>query len=93
MNEALSELRRSWGQNIELARKVLNSDGKLRRSDEEPMSQSRLAELINVTQQTVSDWERGETAPRDDMKVRIAEVVHQDVRQLFPLTRGVAGVR
>lgn len=54
------------------------------------MTQAQLAAACHVTQQTISSIERGETAPRDNLKVRLATALHQDVRQLFPLTRVVA---
>lgn len=74
----VQELRRLWGGNIERGRKLLG------------LTQAGLAAALGVTQQAVSDWEAGRTAPRDMHKVAIAEVLHQDVRQLFPLTRAVA---
>lgn len=67
-----------WGQNVERGRHVLG------------MTQSALAEACDVTQQTISSIERGEYAPRDRLKVRIATALHQDVHQLFPLHRVVA---
>lgn len=83
----MNERKRLWGGNIRRARLALNASGELRRSDEDPMSQERLGELVGVTQQTVSDWERGLATPSDDHKVRVCEVLHQDVRQVFPLVR------
>lgn len=71
----MEELRRLWGDNIERGRKTLG------------ITQTQFAALLEVTQQTVSEWETGSSAPRDGLKVRIAEVLHQDVRQLFPLVR------
>lgn len=71
----MEELKRLWGQNVQHGRKALD------------MSQVDLAEACHVTQQTISSIERGEYAPRDDLKVRIATALHQDVRQLFPLIR------
>lgn len=72
-----AEVRRQWGQNIRDGRSILG----LRQED--------LAGAIRVRQSTVSKWERGLMAPTDRMKVRLATVLHQDVRQLFPLTRGM----
>jgi DNA-binding XRE family transcriptional regulator len=82
----VEQLRRLWGENIERGRRALTADGSRIRSDGEPsMSQATLAEKCGVTQQTVSDWESGATAPRDHHKLRIAAALHQDVRSLFPL--------
>lgn len=67
-----------WGGNVERGRKILG------------MTQAQLAEACQVTQQTISSIERGDTAPRDLLKIRIATALSQDVRQLFPLTRVVA---
>lgn len=74
----MDELYRQWGRNIEYGRKVLD------------LSQDALAELCEVTQQTVSKWEAGVISPRDHHKVRLATALRQDVRQLFPLNRVVA---
>jgi transcriptional regulator with XRE-family HTH domain len=72
------ELRRLYGSNIQDGRTTLG----LRQED--------LATVLRVRQSTVSRWERGLIVPRDAMKVRIAQVLHQEVRQLFPLTRAAA---
>lgn len=74
----MNELHRLWGGNTERGRKLLG------------LTQAQLAEACEVTQQTISAIERGESAPRDNLKIRIATVLHQDVRTLFPLTRVVA---
>jgi DNA-binding transcriptional regulator YiaG len=71
----VNEIHRLWGQNIERGRRALD------------LSQVAFAELVGVTQQTVSWWEAGRGAPRDILKVHVAEILHQDVRQLFPLVR------
>lgn len=72
------ELRRQWGTNIKLGRRALG------------MRQEDLADALGVRQSNVSRWEAAKTGPRDDMKARIAAVLHQDVRQLFPLFAKVA---
>ncbi len=74
----MNEVHRLWGDNVERGRKLLG------------MTQVQLAADCQVTQQTISSIERGETAPRDNLKVRLAMALHQDVRSLFPLTRVVA---
>lgn len=69
------DLKRQWGRNVAIGRKALGK------------SQVWLAEQCDVTQQTISSIERGEYAPRDRLKLRLAEVLHQDAYQLFPLDR------
>ena len=73
-----SERKRLWGENVAAARRTLG------------LSQPKLAAAAGCTQQTISSIERGEYAPRDGLKVRLAEALRQDVRQLFPLTRSAA---
>jgi len=77
----VEELKREWGRNVALWRKVKD------------LSQAGLAEACGVTQQTISSIERGEYAPRDDLKVRLATVLNRDVRDLFPLTRNLPAAR
>jgi transcriptional regulator with XRE-family HTH domain len=48
-------------------------------------SQQQLAKAVGVSQSNVARWERGLTAPADDRKLKIAAVLRQDVRMLFPL--------
>lgn len=72
------ELRRDYGRNIRAGRVGLG------------MRQEDLAQILRVRQSTVCRWESGDVVPRDAMKVRLAQVLHQDVRQLFPLTRSAA---
>ena len=69
------ELRRTWGASI---RGIRVAHG---------MTQGTLAEQVGVTKATVSRWEAGLIAPRDAMKVAIAEALNVDVRVLFPLVR------
>lgn len=47
-------------------------------------SQRQLAEKVGTTQQTIWKIEHGLIAPRDAMKIRLAEVLGLRVRQLFP---------
>lgn len=71
----MEELHRIWGKNIERQRLALK------------LSQTQLAELVGVRQQTVSSWEAGENAPRDLHKIKLAEVLHRDVSEIFPIMR------
>ena len=77
----ISERSRIYGQNIRRGRLAVGLT-----------SQQALAEALGagVWQSTVARWERGEIVPRDDMKLRIAAVLHQEVRQLFPLIPAAA---
>lgn len=72
------EFLREWGNNIERGRKLLG------------LTQAALALLVGVQQHTVARWENGQRTPSDRHKVLIATALHQDVRQIFPLTRPVA---
>lgn len=74
MNERL----RTWGANIQRTRKLIG------------MTQAQLANSLGVVQSSVARWEKGECAPRDDMRVEIAQVLHQDVSMLFPSFRPAA---
>ncbi len=49
----------------------------------EGLSQDTLAEKLNVSRQTVSSWERGNSYPDLDMLVRISEVLHTDPNALL----------
>lgn len=71
----MEEVLRLWGDNIKRGRELLQ------------LTQSALAEQCGVTRNAVSLWESGDRGPTDAHKIRIAEALHQDVRQLFPLTR------
>lgn len=62
-----------WGRNIRSLRMALQ------------MSQTALADAVGVKQQSVSYWEKGITAPRDDQKLAIAQALKTDVAYLFPL--------
>jgi transcriptional regulator with XRE-family HTH domain len=71
----VNERLRTWGINIRSARKMLG------------LTQEQFAEKLGVRQSSVARWERGVVGPKDDMKVKIAVLAHQDVRMLFPLFR------
>lgn len=62
-----------WGENIANQRKALH------------LSREQLAELVGVRRPTVSRWEAGLIEPTRDRKNKIAEVLHADVRVMFPL--------
>lgn len=74
----MEELLRLWSANIKRGRKALG------------LSQESLAELLDVRQGTVARWEAGKRTPSDRHKLAISQALRQDVRQLFPLTRGAA---
>lgn len=91
----VEEILRQWGRNLVAARKAHRPDGmpKARIDDGEPyLSQAALGQLLNppVAQGTVAKWELGLREPRASYKRELARVLHQDVFQLFPLTRGAA---
>lgn len=67
-----------WGRNIRHGRLAMK------------LTQKQLAEILNVEQQSVSYWESGVWAPRDDKKLEIAKVLNQEVRFLFPLVEAAA---
>lgn len=56
------------------------------------LSQAQLAEKVNVTRQTVSSWERGNSNPDVDMLLKIAEVLETDVNDLL-YPQGFGGKR
>lgn len=49
------------------------------------MTQKRLAELVGVSRQTMNAIENGRHAPTVDVAIRIADVFHVSVDQLFDL--------
>lgn len=67
-----------WGKNIARGRELLGID------------QRTLAQVLGVAPSTVCRWERGQTPPPDADKVRLASLLHQEVRTLFPLSRATA---
>ena len=78
--KSVTERSRTYGRNIQHGRKAIGL-----------ATQQAFADALNaagagnVAQSTVARWERGEIVPRDDMKLLIASVLHQEVRLLFPL--------
>ena len=45
--------------------------------------QSEVAAALGVTSMAVSQYERGERVPNDDMKIRIATYYQKSVEELF----------
>lgn len=70
----MEEAKRQWGRNIQLGRKLVGLK-----------TQAALADVLGVSQGTVARWEAGFVAPTDAHKSALAAVLHQEVRQLFPL--------
>ena len=78
-----SELTRQWGRNIRTFRKVHDASSGIAPTD----GMRLMAEELGVSTATVSRWETGAMAPRDSLKVEIAEYLEVDVRAVFPLVR------
>lgn len=64
--------RQRWAQNLYAAR--LNRH----------LTQAQLGRLLGIDQQNISRWERGRSAPRDDMKILLAKFFEVPVTDLFP---------
>ena len=47
------------------------------------MSQQKLAELMKVKQNTISQWERGERAPTLDKAIKLADILETTVESLY----------
>lgn len=63
------DIRRQWGERIKSARGEL--------------TQRQLADLLGVTPQAVSFWERGDTAPKPAMQAAIATALDASWADLF----------
>lgn len=48
------------------------------------LTQCQIAELVDVTQTTVSLWENGKNMPSDTMKWRLAAALGMRIADLFP---------
>jgi len=64
-------LKQRWGSNIAAARELRG------------MSRADLAAAVDVTEAAVGMWERGETAPRWHLQLRIAQAVCSPHSVLF----------
>ena len=47
------------------------------------LSQSRLAELMNVSQNTISQWEIGIRSPSIKSAIKLAEILETTVEELY----------
>lgn len=54
------------------------------RRDAVGLTQSKLAEIVGVTQPTISSLERGRYVPSDDLKWRLAGALGCLITELFP---------
>lgn len=70
------DIRRQWGERIRTARGEL--------------TQRQFAELLNVTPQAVSFWERGDTAPKPAMQYAIADALGVAWAELFAVNGDAA---
>jgi len=64
-------LRTLWGQRIITARRAAG------------LTQVQLAAAVGVPQQTISQWERGVAAPRDDRRPHLARALGTTPAELF----------
>jgi transcriptional regulator with XRE-family HTH domain len=62
-----------WGRNLRVAREGVG------------LTQADLAFAIGGAQSSIAAWEAGVRPPPDDMKIRIARILHQDPHEMFPL--------
>lgn len=46
-------------------------------------TQKEVAEAINVSEMSISLWERGERVPSDDLKIKIAAYYKKSVQSIF----------
>lgn len=76
--QCMDETLRLWGKNLKRFRTTYG------------FTQNHVAAELQVAQSTIARWEEGQSEPRRQMKVRIAEFYGTDVAILFPLTRAAA---
>lgn len=77
ITSGMAGVHKQWADNVKQGRKLLG------------FTQPKFAQLLDVSQSTVCRWENGEAVPRDEHKVKIANALRQEVRDLFPLNRDV----
>lgn len=46
-------------------------------------TQQEIANAIGVTAMAISQYERGERVPNDEIKIKIAEYFHKEVGEIF----------
>ena len=46
-------------------------------------TQKEVAEALNVSEMSISLWERGERMPSDDLKIKIAAYYKKSVQSIF----------
>lgn len=68
------DLAERWGDNVRKARRAFLDTG---------LTQVQLAERCKITQQSLSQIEKGETIPRDGLKIKIAQALGVAVADLF----------
>lgn len=71
------DLLESWGESLKAFRSARG------------FTMDTFAREMGVSVATVSRWEGGKMAPKDDNKVEIANLLGVDVRTIFPLPRTV----
>ena len=49
---------------------------------EKGLSQEKLAEKINVTRQTISNWELGETSPNPEQLILLSKALKRSIDEL-----------
>ena len=61
---------------MQLANKIYNT------RKEKGLSQEKLAEKINVTRQTISNWELGETSPNPEQLILLSKSLNKSIDEL-----------
>ena len=64
------------GEKMQLGNNIYNS------RKEKGLSQERLAEKINVTRQTISNWELGETSPNPEQLILLSKSLNKSIDEL-----------